>query len=205
MSLHDFKRAAELGDAPFDAIVMAAMRRADSENLEKLKRAFPEVWFEFRERYNGPGGLTREEHAHAVAATTSRGAPKIFIFCNSCSPQWHSACAIAEDGNVLAGHVCSSHDFIPNDMGVTSDWKHEDYSKHYPTGFELVLVEDPGTHEGIKAAFSAHQALNVEEEDCQHEVCVAARAGKQIMGPSHDAKSTCESGGRPHCACDVCF
>lgn len=86
---------------------------------------------------------------------------KIFVFCNSCSPGWHSAIALAEDGTALAGHICSAHGWIPHDMGLTSDWKHEVYKKHYPEGWGLVLVEpvdDPLKHPGAAAAIARNQA-----------------------------------------------
>lgn len=58
LSYHDYIKGRELtlDDPPFYALVQAAMRRADSENLEKLKSAFPEVWEELYARYHAPGG-----------------------------------------------------------------------------------------------------------------------------------------------------
>ena len=45
----------------FYAVIMAAMRQADTDNLEKLKQAWPQVWEELQERYHSPGGaLTRD-------------------------------------------------------------------------------------------------------------------------------------------------
>jgi hypothetical protein len=40
---------------------MAAMRAADTCNLEKLKEGWPWVWKEFRKRYNAPDGLLKGE------------------------------------------------------------------------------------------------------------------------------------------------
>lgn len=59
MSLYDFHRsqALERADEPFEALIMAAMRRADSENLERLRAAFPEIHAEVTARYNLPQGL----------------------------------------------------------------------------------------------------------------------------------------------------
>lgn len=95
--------------------------------------------------------------------------PKIYVFCNSCAPQWHSALALAEDGTVLAGHVCSDHLWIPHDMGAEgSDWKHDDYDKHYPDGWELVLVEslnDPKKHPGCAAAIVLAEARGAKGDD----------------------------------------
>ncbi len=42
---------------PFYALVMAAIRQADSDNLARLTWAFPAVAAELRARYNAPGGL----------------------------------------------------------------------------------------------------------------------------------------------------
>ena len=59
MSLHDYEAGAELmmNHPPFYALIQAAMRRADTDDLEKLIRAWPEVWQELQKRYNAPSGL----------------------------------------------------------------------------------------------------------------------------------------------------
>lgn len=59
MSFHDYQasRAIISGDPPFGALVMAAMRRADSYNLGRLQAVFPHVWDELDARYNAPGGI----------------------------------------------------------------------------------------------------------------------------------------------------
>jgi hypothetical protein len=72
--------------------------------------------------------------------------PTIFVFCNSCAPEWHSIVALAEDGTGLAGHACSSHGFALHDMGLTSNWKHDKYDKHYPDGWKLEWVDSPLEH-----------------------------------------------------------
>lgn len=89
--------------------------------------------------------------------------PKIFVFCNGCSDElggMHNAIAVSEDGHVLAGHCCSNHYWIRHDMGLTSDWKHEEYRKHYPDGFDLEFVDLEASrvmeHEGVKAAHARH-------------------------------------------------
>ena len=85
--------------------------------------------------------------------------PKIYVLCNSCAPQWHAAMAMAEDGTCLAAHVCSSHGFIPHDMGIDEDgWKRDLYAKHYPGGFEVEWVEKPREHAGLMAAYALNQA-----------------------------------------------
>lgn len=63
MSLFDYEvsKKLTLQDPPFYALIMAAMRRADSTNLESLRRAFPAVYAELQARYNAPGGLIGSE------------------------------------------------------------------------------------------------------------------------------------------------
>jgi hypothetical protein len=53
LSLFDYRASRHIksGDYPFYALIMAAMRQADTENLERLKEAFPETWAEFERRY----------------------------------------------------------------------------------------------------------------------------------------------------------
>ena len=59
MSLYDYRESLELGikDAGFYALIMAAMRKADTDNLDLLKAAFPDTWRELHSRYNASGGL----------------------------------------------------------------------------------------------------------------------------------------------------
>lgn len=87
--------------------------------------------------------------------------PKIFVWVNSGQKtDWQVGLALAEDGNVLASHVSSSRAWFRHDMGLTSEWKHEHYRRHYPDGFELVEVEegDERKHEGLLAAYARNQA-----------------------------------------------
>jgi hypothetical protein len=63
MSLCDYEQSKKI-DAQgyhFIALIMAAMRQADSSNLEQLRFAFPEVYAEFIARYNAPGGVLPRE------------------------------------------------------------------------------------------------------------------------------------------------
>jgi hypothetical protein len=63
MSLYDYKVSLELfeQDQPFYALVMALMMRADSDNIFRLQRAFPETWIELKARYHAPGGMLEGE------------------------------------------------------------------------------------------------------------------------------------------------
>jgi len=69
MSLYDYITSLELGkqDYPFYALIMAAMRRADTDNLAALMASFPEVWEELHKRYNAPGGLLPGEEDYKVS------------------------------------------------------------------------------------------------------------------------------------------
>ena len=63
MSYYDYKKGIEIaiGDYPFYAIIQAAMRQADTDNLDKLKEAWPKVWEELQNRYKAPGGILEGE------------------------------------------------------------------------------------------------------------------------------------------------
>lgn len=75
-----------------------------------------------------------------------------------------SVVGLSEDGVVLAGH-CSSHvAWAKHDIGVTSDWKHENYREAYPNGFEVIWVDDPQSHPECKAAIDKANALAKEAE-----------------------------------------
>ena len=58
MSLHEYVMSQEIAkeDYPFYALIMAAMRQADSLNILLLSEAFEGVHDELRERYNAPDG-----------------------------------------------------------------------------------------------------------------------------------------------------
>jgi hypothetical protein len=84
--------------------------------------------------------------------------PKIYVFINSGKgTDWVVGCAIAEDGTGLGSHVSSNEFWFRHDMGLTSDWKHEIYDKHYPDGYALVEVEDVAKHKGLDAAYQLNQ------------------------------------------------
>lgn len=59
MSFYDYhvSKGVGLQDLPFYALIMAAMRQADTVNVGKLRAAWPDVWDELQARYNAPGGL----------------------------------------------------------------------------------------------------------------------------------------------------
>lgn len=63
MSRHDYEQSKVISmqDYTFAALIMAAMRQADTDNQIKLAFAWPEIWRELDMRYNSPGGFTEEE------------------------------------------------------------------------------------------------------------------------------------------------
>jgi len=61
MSLYDYRVGQEIESQgyPFYALIQAAMRQADTDNLQKLREAFPNTHKELLARYNAPGGLMK--------------------------------------------------------------------------------------------------------------------------------------------------
>jgi len=56
----------EAANHPFYALIMAAMRKADSGNAAKLQVAFPEVVKELNYRYWSAGGLLPGEDGYTA-------------------------------------------------------------------------------------------------------------------------------------------
>ena len=58
MGYYDYKTGQEISaqDYPFYALIQAAMRQADTDNLFKLKTQWLGVWEDFKARYNAPSG-----------------------------------------------------------------------------------------------------------------------------------------------------
>ena len=59
MSFHEYQTSKLIAaqDYPFYALIMAAMRQADTSNMAKLRAAWPGVADELQWRYDAPGGL----------------------------------------------------------------------------------------------------------------------------------------------------
>jgi len=59
VSRHDWTESSRIviADPSFTALIMAAMRRADSKSLPALRLAFPKQWQELQERDSAPVGL----------------------------------------------------------------------------------------------------------------------------------------------------
>ena len=64
MSKYDYQRSQILEadrENSFYSLIMAAMRKADDVNIEKLKLVFSDTWQELNARYNAPGGKLENE------------------------------------------------------------------------------------------------------------------------------------------------
>jgi hypothetical protein len=59
MTLHDYELSKHISTRGYAwyAMLMALIRDADTDNLAKIEREWPDVVAEFRARYNAPGGL----------------------------------------------------------------------------------------------------------------------------------------------------
>jgi len=85
--------------------------------------------------------------------------PTIYGFNNGGRADWWEACALAEDGTELAGHICSSEAYMPADLGSlegTSPYKHEAYQAHYPHGYKMEFVPSDkiDAHEKLKSLYT---------------------------------------------------
>lgn len=81
--------------------------------------------------------------------------PRIYCWVNSGhGTDMQVVVALAEDGTCLASHMSSSEGWARHDIGVTSGWKHEHYSEHYPDGFEMVWVSDFHQHQRDDQGFA---------------------------------------------------
>ena len=72
MSHYDYEISKSLSaiDPPFASLIMAAMRKADTANAILLGQAFPEIGFEFNQRYWAPGGLLPTDHPRPEPPTS---------------------------------------------------------------------------------------------------------------------------------------
>lgn len=98
--------------------------------------------------------------------------PVIYGFNNGGKPGWYSGCLLAEDGEGLGGHICSSEGFMYRDLGIVEGSRpdrHEDFRKHYPDGYRMDFVpeSDVMTHPGLNAAYQRNQEKHAADKDEQ--------------------------------------
>ncbi|WP_128292048.1 hypothetical protein [Afifella aestuarii] len=89
--------------------------------------------------------------------------PVIYGFNNGGRPGWYSGVLLAEDGQVLGGHICSAEGYMPHDLGVVCGSRpdrHEMFRKHYPDGYRMdfVPLREVLTHAGLDAACQRNKA-----------------------------------------------
>ncbi len=157
----------------------AAISRADHENIRIMRDIVGwcqmnlpsgawkspeavEAWIE------KGGSLGRHADAIITDALADDGLPKIFVVVDGHMERNVYGVAIAEDGAALTGHLSSDVNWLRHDMGLTGDWKHDIYDKHYPKGYTLVdLValtkEQLDAHVGFMAAVERHKAFKALE------------------------------------------
>jgi hypothetical protein len=70
VSLYDYEVSKQIDrdDPPFASLIMAALRKADSDNAELLRRCWPGICDEMQARYNAPGGALAEDDNPRVVA-----------------------------------------------------------------------------------------------------------------------------------------
>lgn len=75
----EYRQFQEREPRSFYATLMLAMDYADTQNLSKLKAAFPDVWDEMRARYHAPGGiLPGDGNEYQRLVKHWKGAPQEF-------------------------------------------------------------------------------------------------------------------------------
>lgn len=93
---------------------------------------------------------------------------KIYCFNNGGPRDWLEAVAIGDDGHVVGQHICSHEAYMHNDLGLTSDWKHDSYNKQYGEGnweLEWVPTGTANDHEGLQNAFKLNKELGLQIPD----------------------------------------
>lgn len=81
--------------------------------------------------------------------------PVIYGFSNGGQTGFMQAVLLAEDGNVVGGHICSSEAFMPGDLGCLEGYRpdrHEGFRKKYPGGYRMEFVHS--------SRFNDHKPLN---------------------------------------------
>lgn len=96
--------------------------------------------------------------------------PVIYGFNNGGSPGWFSGVLIAEDGEVLGGHICSGEGFMYGDLGILEGHRpdrHATFREKYPDGYRMDFVpsSEVMTHAGLSAACDANQKRTPTEGD----------------------------------------
>lgn len=64
LNLIDYEISKRLSylDLPFASLVAAAMRKADTDNMRRLKEVFPQIHEDLQARYSAPGGVLASDN-----------------------------------------------------------------------------------------------------------------------------------------------
>lgn len=68
---------------------------------------------------------------------------------------------------------------------------------------EKVLGEELRDNETVTRWVQLAQKIEQERATCSE--CKRIHDSGKSLAPTHRASSRCESGGHPHCTCDICF
>lgn len=90
--------------------------------------------------------------------------PKIFLWAIP-SPSWGGVigCAMTEDGTGLVNHCSSSVEYAKMDLGYIDvpgpgqAYKKKVYDVFYPSGYELVWLDDPESNPKFVRAFEINE------------------------------------------------
>jgi hypothetical protein len=98
MSLHHFQvsQKIEAENYPFYALIMAAIRKADSDNLAKLDAAWPEVRAELTYRYWSAGGLLPGEEGYTAVGDDNLPMSAYPVAACICGPSMRSVQCAAD-------------------------------------------------------------------------------------------------------------
>lgn len=89
--------------------------------------------------------------------------PKIYIFISARYPNGVvGGAAINDQGFIPAQHASTSEEWFKHDMGLSSmhgdsTWKHEQYARLYPDGYELVYVPENEESEALDNALKQNR------------------------------------------------
>jgi hypothetical protein len=76
--------------------------------------------------------------------------PVIYGFNNGGERDWLQAVLLAEDGQFMGDHICSSEAYMPHDLGIIEDSRpdrHKEFQAKYPDGYRMDFVKH--NHPGV--------------------------------------------------------
>lgn len=103
------------------------------------------------------------ENAPGEIRIVGDGSRRIYCLINSQNGRDEfNTIALCEDGETVGGHMSSSLGWAKHDIGIHSDWHHNDYLAHCPTGFTLIWIDENRvkTDPGLLAAIEKRNAFN---------------------------------------------